>query len=701
MQPEITVVVPVYNRARTVLDTLASVADQGYAPAGLIVVDDGSTDGTADSVEGWLRERVPAWNATVVRSANRGAGAARNLGLAQVATRWVAFLDSDDLWPADFLARAYDALHASPQAVAATADRRYVDLEGCTISLSSTAGVAAHATQWLFENNGGIASASVLRTAAVRELGGFPEDKPTGQDSALFQPLSLAGPWLHLRGEPVTYCDGLAASRGEVGNLSHSLNDNRRQWAEIYEDFILRRGGNRALPRKVYAPVLAHRWFCAGLQLRSQGRDREARDCFARSLPLAVSLANGPAVGRPVFRPQGSLKPPPRSGPMSTEINVAMYRLSVVIEWENILLAEQVRCRRMLAQLAAQCREVLADGADERVRIAGPIEVLILFDPHDAQESEIAEVGRECLGDPNDAIQWRTAAAPGLSYYTMKNAGVKLAGGDIVVQLDSDVIPDAGWLANLVAPFADPAVQVVGGNTYIGPTSLYAKTVALTWVFPLRAEHGRLEPTRHFHANNVAFRRTLALAYPYQEFPGRSRGACAALALQLIAAGIQPYLNSAAQVDHPAPNGLGRYLIRALMQGRDQMLGFHTDPSTARSGPGAVRLDQAELEIFGAVACGAVPRSPAGWLAVVRAAGRRGDHVGILYQPTPGPADDTDVPPDHAAEPAVVRAGGYVISVSASLSEWTVISPASSSLRTTSTICCCTCSTSLSFTDPR
>ncbi|MDX1944245.1 MAG: glycosyltransferase family A protein [Pirellulaceae bacterium] len=280
MPTEITVVVPVYNRAQTVLETLDSVAGQNSAPTGLIVVDDGSTDNSADDVQAWLRAHASVSQSLLIRSKNRGAGAARNLGLQHVTTPWVAFLDSDDLWPADFLARAQQVLASSSELVAATADRRYIDTSGSTISLSSTKGIAANAIQWLFENDGGIASASVMRTDVVRRLGGFSEVLPTGEDSILFHPLSLAGPWRHIPGEPVTYRVGIAASRGEFGNLTSVVSGNHRRWAQIYDDFIMRHGGSKLLPRSVYSRVLARRWFVAG----KYSCREEACYCLLRSL---------------------------------------------------------------------------------------------------------------------------------------------------------------------------------------------------------------------------------------------------------------------------------------------------------------------------------------------------------------------------------------------------------------------------------
>ncbi|MGP7796718.1 glycosyltransferase family 2 protein [Sphingomonas sp. CLY1604] len=90
------VVIPCYNRERTVTQAVDSVLAQSPAPTRIILVDDGSTDGTADVLRA-LEERHPTVTA-VLLPRNVGASAARNAGLALVREEWVAFLDSDDAW---------------------------------------------------------------------------------------------------------------------------------------------------------------------------------------------------------------------------------------------------------------------------------------------------------------------------------------------------------------------------------------------------------------------------------------------------------------------------------------------------------------------------------------------------------------------------------------------------------------------------
>jgi glycosyltransferase involved in cell wall biosynthesis len=94
-RPLVSVVVPAYNAAKTVDATLASVAAQDYPNFEVIVVDDGSKDDTAVRVE-CIAKRDPRFR--LVRKANGGVAAARNLGIAEAKGEFIATLDADDLW---------------------------------------------------------------------------------------------------------------------------------------------------------------------------------------------------------------------------------------------------------------------------------------------------------------------------------------------------------------------------------------------------------------------------------------------------------------------------------------------------------------------------------------------------------------------------------------------------------------------------
>lgn len=121
----ITVVVTAFNASLTIGDAIDGVLKQGASDLELIVVDDGSTDGTGDLV----RQIAPM--AEVVTQENQGPSAARNAGIARATGDLVAFLDGDDVWHPSKLGRQLEVLEAHPELdlLATSWSRRYPEPE--------------------------------------------------------------------------------------------------------------------------------------------------------------------------------------------------------------------------------------------------------------------------------------------------------------------------------------------------------------------------------------------------------------------------------------------------------------------------------------------------------------------------------------------------------------------------------------------
>ena len=89
---QISVIIPTYNRKHLISRAIKSVINQSLKPFEIIVVDDGSTDGTYEFINQFFPE------IRVIRQSNNGVSSARNLGLKNAKGNWIAFLDSDDEW---------------------------------------------------------------------------------------------------------------------------------------------------------------------------------------------------------------------------------------------------------------------------------------------------------------------------------------------------------------------------------------------------------------------------------------------------------------------------------------------------------------------------------------------------------------------------------------------------------------------------
>lgn len=230
---------------------------------------------------------------------------------------------------------------------------------------------------------------------------------------------------------------------------------------------------------------------------------------------------------------------------------------ALVIEWENATLCAEDRPQRMLAALAAQLAALAPDASWELAFL------------HDSRLVDMAAI-RAALAaqDPGLAARARFIPAPAQTYYQLKNLGARSTAGEIIVFLDSDVIPEPGWLGRMLAAFDDPRVDALSGNCYVEPSSFLGRVFNLCWFFDPRTTGDRLLPHHRFVANNFAIRRRAFERFPF-EGDVAMRAQCVQLARRLRDAGMGLYLHEGAHVAHPPPNGFAGLLAHALCEGED------------------------------------------------------------------------------------------------------------------------------------
>ena len=164
----VTVIIPTADRHEMLREALDSVAAQSLTPHRVIVIDNGRNSVSPASLSPGVE---------LVRTAPRiGAGAARNVGLAQVTTEFTAFLDDDDWWSADFLQSTTSVIvQSSFAAVASSLSRATHD--GLVDSHWKCLPTSSRAQRSVYWRNPGFTGSNVLyRTDALRAIRGFSED---------------------------------------------------------------------------------------------------------------------------------------------------------------------------------------------------------------------------------------------------------------------------------------------------------------------------------------------------------------------------------------------------------------------------------------------------------------------------------------------------------------------------------------------
>jgi glycosyltransferase involved in cell wall biosynthesis len=193
--PTVSVVVPLFNKLPYIRRCLKSVLGQTFTDYELIVIDDGSTDGSADAVyaihDGRLR---------VLQQVNRGAGAARNAGIAEAKGRLVAFLDADDEWMPDFLHAMVALAVEYPQAgIYVSGLRRSLgggkDLERTLRTINNhLTGMVTTYFECVHEGDFVTSSNAVIPRRIFDQVGYFAEGEPIGEDGDLWARIVLKYP---------------------------------------------------------------------------------------------------------------------------------------------------------------------------------------------------------------------------------------------------------------------------------------------------------------------------------------------------------------------------------------------------------------------------------------------------------------------------------------------------------------------------
>lgn len=176
--PTISVIIPVYNGQRTIRETIESVLNQTFADFELIVIDDGSQDGTLAIVNSINDSRIKIFSYP-----NAGVSVSRNRGIDKTQGEFISFLDADDLWTKDKLEAQLKALQENPQAALAYSWTNWIDEFGQFLRPGGHITVNGKAYDKLlvrdFIESG---SNPLIRQEALDKVGGFDSSITHGED---------------------------------------------------------------------------------------------------------------------------------------------------------------------------------------------------------------------------------------------------------------------------------------------------------------------------------------------------------------------------------------------------------------------------------------------------------------------------------------------------------------------------------------
>jgi len=172
--PLVSVIIPAWNAEKTLPATLQSAAAQTYRNVEILIIDDGSTDGTAEIAAEFCRAHQQA---RYLRKRNGGVASARNLGIGEAKGEWIAPLDADDLWHPTRIEKMIAAALAVPERVGFTyCWQRVIDERGRVVGSEKGWAFSGPAfLQLSYINAVGGGSGLLLERSALRKIGGYDE----------------------------------------------------------------------------------------------------------------------------------------------------------------------------------------------------------------------------------------------------------------------------------------------------------------------------------------------------------------------------------------------------------------------------------------------------------------------------------------------------------------------------------------------
>jgi glycosyltransferase involved in cell wall biosynthesis len=365
-RPYISIIIPAYQAAAYIVETIESVRAQTRDDWEAIIIDDGSSDNLAEVVEPFLSDR----RITLHRFENGGLARARNRGIKLAKGSLVAFLDSDDLYEPEYLERMAAALEAHPDATFVTCDATMfgvADREGHLFSRHLPQELPITLDRVLHRRFN-FCSFSMIDAAVLRSVGGFSEDLREAEDLDL---------WIRLlaSGATATYVDApLARYRRRAGSLSNSTRLLRRSLQAVYFRAMQQLHGRpeEALCREWLMLQLSYADFDQAMTALAAGNIPGGRESLRKALRL-------------VSRPRWRLVLPLLA--LSPKIATAVVQLSQ-------------RRQTALAQLSQPSSSHPTDGTMYRLAAEGPISDSTTNDHRPAHAMPNADLVAPDIGAP-------------------------------------------------------------------------------------------------------------------------------------------------------------------------------------------------------------------------------------------------------------------------------------------------------------
>lgn len=267
---KVSICIPTYNRKDYLKESLESVFAQTYKDYEVVIVDDGSADGTEEMV------KDNGYNVRYYWQKNKGVAVATNKLIELAKGQFISFLDSDDLLMPDAIRRLIDVVTSEPKDIIAYGPYLRIDQNGNVCGMCKRKLYSGYITKYLFQSIFVHSCGSMFPKRALEKIGAFDESLPACFDYDLWLRLSLKYPFVAL--SKPTF-----KRRRHPGNLSRTSLANRIAELRVLERFYHEKGGNKAVTHRAAMRRLSKEEYRVGICAARGGDYDVARRFLTKS----------------------------------------------------------------------------------------------------------------------------------------------------------------------------------------------------------------------------------------------------------------------------------------------------------------------------------------------------------------------------------------------------------------------------------
>ncbi|MCQ2334403.1 MAG: glycosyltransferase family 2 protein [Paludibacteraceae bacterium] len=222
--PKVSIIIPLYNKAQYVVHCLQSIASQSFVDWECIIINDGSTDASAEVVSEWLAKEEDCSRFRLISQPNSGVAVARNNGVKAACGELVTFLDADDWWESAYLEQMVAFAEKTPDAGLWAANYIYYKPGKTRVGVTNPAYIEGAYIDYPLSYYRGTGmpvwtGATMMRRSVYEASGGFSEGIRLGEDFLLWSKIALRHPVAFLDKPLAYYNNDIPSGQRATHNL--------------------------------------------------------------------------------------------------------------------------------------------------------------------------------------------------------------------------------------------------------------------------------------------------------------------------------------------------------------------------------------------------------------------------------------------------------------------------------------------------